>query len=126
MQNFPSDMINKLRETLEEEKKALNNRITELSAQDPFSDPNRLDDNASSDGEANEESSHDRFSALVSELQQKITNIDATLFRISDGTYGMCTNCKNSIDTDRLHILPTASLCLSCEQTKKEKIVMPE
>lgn len=119
-------MINKIRETLEEEKKTLNTRIQELSAQDPFSDPNRLDDNAASDGEANEESSHDRFSALVSELEQKVTNIDATLFRISDGTYGICTNCKNPIDADRLSILPTASLCLSCEQTKKEKIVMPE
>jgi RNA polymerase-binding transcription factor DksA len=119
MQNFPSDMLNDIRVALEEEKKSINARISELSAQDPFSDPNRLDDNAASDGEANEESSHDRFTALVSELQQKVTNIDATLFRISDGTYGICTNCKKTIDADRLSILPTASLCLTCEQTKK-------
>ncbi len=126
MQSFPSDVLNKLRGVLEEEKKSLSNRISELSAQDPFSDPNRLNDNAASDSEANEESSHDRFTALVAQLEEKVTEIDAALFRISDGSYGYCTNCKAQIDADRLSILPTAQLCLSCEKVKKEKIVLPE
>ncbi len=126
MQSFPSDALNKVRETLEEEKKSLLSRITELSEQDPFSDPNRLNDNAASDSEANEESSHDRYSALSAELQSKVEQIDSALFRISDGSYGDCTHCKTAIDMDRLSILPTAQFCLSCEQTKKEKIVMPE
>ena len=126
MQNFPNDTLNNIRETLEAEKKTVMARMSELNAQDPFSDPNRLNDNAASDSEANEESSHDRFTALVSELQLKVDQIDAALFRIADGSYGYCTNCKAQIDADRLSILPTAQLCLSCEQTKKEKIVMPE
>lgn len=126
MQSFPSDMLNKVRGVLEDEKKSLSARIAELSAQDPFSDPNRLNDNAASDSEANEESSHDRFTALVTQLQEKVSDIDAALFRISDGSYGYCTHCKAQIDADRLSILPTAQLCLSCEQVKKEKIVLPE
>ena len=124
MQNFPNDMLNKIRSTLEEEKLALNKRIEELSAQDPFSDPNRLDDNAASDGEANEESSHDRFSALVHELKDKVSNIDDALFRIADGTYGVCINCAKEIDIERLTVIPTASLCLDCEQAKKEKVIV--
>jgi RNA polymerase-binding transcription factor DksA len=36
------------------------------------------------------------------------------------GTYGFCVECKQMIDTDRLAILPTATLCLMCEQKKKK------
>jgi DnaK suppressor protein len=122
MQSFPNDVLNELRKHLEDEKKHTNDRITQLSAQDPFSDPNRANDNAASDSEANEESSHDRFAAMVEELQASLVEIDMALARISDGTYGYCTHCKEMIDTDRLAILPTATLCLTCEKDKKSEI----
>lgn len=122
MQSFPSDVLNELRKHLEEEKKKTNERITELSKQDPFSDPDRANDNAASDSEASEESSHDRFAAMVEELNVRIAEIDAALGRIANGTYGYCTNCKQMIDTDRLAILPTATLCLTCEQAKKSVV----
>jgi len=119
MQNFPSDLLDGLRKHLEDEKKKTNDRIAELSKQDPFSDPDRANDNAASDGEASEESSHDRFAAMVEELNASVAEIDAALERIANNTYGYCTNCKQMIDTDRLAILPTATLCLTCEQAKK-------
>jgi len=119
MQSFPSDVLNDLRKHLEEEKMRTNDRIAQLSAQDPFSDPGRANDNAASDSEASEESSHDRFAAMGDELKASLSDIDAALLRVADGTYGFCTNCQEMIDTDRLAILPTATLCLSCEQTKK-------
>ena len=122
MQSFPSDVLESLRLHLEEEKKHTNDRIAELSAQDPFSDPDRVNDNAASDSEASEESSHDRFAAMVEELKNHLSDIDAALERIGDGSYGFCTNCHTMIDTDRLSILPTATLCLACEQTKKSVI----
>jgi DnaK suppressor protein len=108
-----------LRKHLEEEKGKTSDRIAELSKQDPFSDPDRANDNAASDSEASEESSHDRFAAMVEELNARIAEIDAALERISNNTYGYCTNCQKMIDTDRLAILPTATLCLACEQAKK-------
>ncbi len=119
MQSFPSDILNKLREHLEEEKKRTNDHIAQLSAQDPFSDPDRVNDNAASDSEASEESSHDRFAAMVEELKNRLADIDAALGRIGDGTYGYCSNCQKMIDTDRLAILPTATLCSDCEHAKK-------
>jgi DnaK suppressor protein len=122
MQNFPSDVLNELRKHLEEEKKRTMDRMSQLTAQDPFSDPERSNDNAASDSEASEESSHDRFAAMVDELKARISDIDSALQRISDNTYGYCTNCQKMIDTDRLAILPTAILCLVCEQTKKQVI----
>ena len=122
MQSFPSDILDQLRKHLEEEKTRTVARIGELSAQDPFSDPDRVNDNAASDSEASEESSHDRFAAMVDELKARLGDIDSALERVGNGTYGFCTNCKNMIDTDRLGILPTATLCLSCEQKKKTRV----
>ena len=122
MQSFPSDMLNELRGHLEEEKTKLVAQISELSAQDPFTDPDRGSDNAASDTEANEESSHDRFAAMGEELQAKLTALDNALLRIADGTYGFCTNCHKMIDTDRLAVLPTATLCLTCESEKKKGV----
>ncbi|MFZ5845252.1 MAG: TraR/DksA family transcriptional regulator [Patescibacteria group bacterium] len=118
MQSFPSDVLTSIKQHLEEEKKRVLARINELSVQDPFSDPERTNDNAASDAEANEESSHDRFAALIAQLKQQLSDIDAALLRVAHGTYGFCSKCGEMIDTDRLSILPTAILCLSCEKKK--------
>ena len=113
MQSFPSDVLESLRLHLEDDKTKTLARVAELNAQDPFTDLERANDNAASDGDASEESSHDRFAAMVEELHNHVTEIDAALQRISNGTYGYCTKCGNMIDTDRLAILPTATLCLN-------------
>ena len=121
MNSFPEETLGELKRHLEKEKVRLVGRIAELSVQDPFRDPDRVNDNAASDREASEESSHDRVSALVDELTAKSAEIEAALVRIDAGTYGFCMECGNMIDTDRLAIYPTATLCLSCESKKKKK-----
>jgi len=118
MKGFPNDILHNVRNQLERERKLVVARIGELNAQDPFSNPERLIDNAASDTEANEESSHDRFSAMVDEMKTKLSDISAAVERIDNGTYGFCISCGNLIDTDRLNILPTARLCLSCEKKR--------
>jgi len=121
MQQFPKETLNELKNHLSEEKIRLEARIKELSSQDPFRDPDRAIDNAASDTEANEESNHDRVSALVDELNTKLTSVRQALVRIEEGTYGFCTVCKAMIDTDRLSVLPTATLCLKHEKEAKRK-----
>lgn len=118
MQSFPSDVLNDLRVHLETEKTRLYRHIEELSKQDPFTDTDRVNDNAASDAEANEESKHDQYAAQVDQLKNQLSELDQALIRIGNGTYGFCTNCSDMIDTDRLAIVPTATLCLSCEQGK--------
>jgi DnaK suppressor protein len=44
----------------------------------------------------------------------EIRLIEATLNRISAGTYGTCAKCGESIDPRRLKALPTAVTCISC------------
>src|SRR5512141_652353 len=112
MVSFPSEVLESLRIHLEEEKKRLTAQISDLSAQDPFSDPDRSTDKAASDMEASAESSHDRFAAMTDEVKAKLSEIDGALSRIADGSYGYCSVCGDMIDTDRLSIIPTATLCL--------------
>lgn len=120
MQNFPSDILKTIKDHFEEEKKTLTERINALAQQDPFSNPERTNDNAASDMEASEESDHDRVAAMVDELKKKLESVEEALVRIDNGSYGTCVECGSMIDTDRLSVLPMATLCLSCEQKKKK------
>lgn len=120
MQSFPSDILDQVRKALEEEKSRVVARVAELAAQDPFLDPDRANDNAASDTEASEENNHDRYVAMVDELNARVTALDDALMRVGGGTYGYCVRCGAMIDTDRLAIVPTAMLCLECERKKKK------
>jgi DnaK suppressor protein len=119
---FPSELLEKIRLQLEAEKKELEERMSELSKQDPFANPDRLNDNAASDTDASEESNHDRVEAIVLELKTKLTEINDALMRVGSGKYGICKNCGNVIDTDRLDIVPETILCLNCEKARQAKI----
>lgn len=118
MNQLSQQALDAFRIALEEEKKKVSLRISELTAQDPFSDPERLNDNAASDMEASEESNHDRFQAMLDELKEKLTLLDDALQRIGSGSFGVCTSCGMEIEADRLKILPTAVLCSKCELKK--------
>jgi RNA polymerase-binding transcription factor DksA len=120
MTNFPDEILEGIRKHLEAEKTALVARIDEITVQDPFSDPERLNDNAAVDMEATEEDNHDRVTAVIDELKLKLSDINSALVRIGEGKYGFCQSCGNMIDTDRLNILPTAVLCLSCEEKQNK------
>ena len=85
--------------------------MQELSLQDPFNG-DRTGDKAASDMEASDESSHDRVAAMTDELKAKIAEVDGALTRIGNGTYGFCSVCGDMIDTDRLSVIPTATVCL--------------
>lgn len=112
MVSFPSEVLEQLRVHLETEKQKLAKEMADLTEQDPFSNADRTNDKASSDSSANAESSHDRFAAMVDEIKKKLADTDGALMRIGNGTYGFCTVCGDMIDTDRLSILPTATVCL--------------
>lgn len=113
-----STILDQIRKQLLEEKKRQQVTLASLVAQDPFSNPDRLNDNAASDTEASEESSHERMEALEKTLRVSIREIESALDRIDKGTYGICRSCHKQIGEQRLSIKPTATLCMSCEQKR--------
>jgi len=52
--------------------------------------------------------------SLGENSQTVLSEIDAALQRIEDGTYGTCTNCGKEIAVGRLEAHPWASLCIDC------------
>jgi RNA polymerase-binding transcription factor len=53
---------------------------------------------------------------LGDNAEQVLSEIDAALKRIDDGTYGICTNCGQEIPLARLEANPWASLCIDCKR----------
>ena len=119
MIKFPKQILVDIETQLKAEKARVSAQITDLTAQDPFSDTDRLVDNAATDTEANEEINHERYQAMLTELKEAHEQITAALLRIDKGTYGQCVNCGKLIDTDRLGAIPTATLCMDCEAKRK-------
>lgn len=119
MLKYPKHTLIEIEKHLQKQKIRIAKQLVDLISQDPFSDTDRLSDNAASDAEAKEEFNHDRYQAMISEVKEEQTQIDAALKRIEDGTYGICTNCKELIDTDRLAAIPAATLCMNCGGNKR-------
>ena len=46
----------------------------------------------------------------------KLKESNAALARIADGTYGICLECEEPISAKRLAALPTAALCIRCQE----------
>jgi RNA polymerase-binding protein DksA len=53
----------------------------------------------------------------LDELEEGILlDIDAALERIRQGSYGICTSCKQPIAAERLEALPWAERCIDCQE----------
>jgi len=55
------------------------------------------------------------------QVNRKIVQTRRALTRIKIGKYGICEKCGNLIDTDRLMVMPEATLCVNCERKKEKK-----
>lgn len=117
---FPRVVLEPVAKFLRSQLSRLERRKSEVEEDDPFSDLSRINDNASPDADAAEQFGHARASAVKTELERTIIQTRKALTRVKIGKYGICENCGNMIDTDRLMIYPEATLCISCER-KREK-----
>jgi len=45
-----------------------------------------------------------------------LRNVQAALRRIEDGTFGTCTNCKETIGQNRLVAVPWTPFCIRCQE----------
>lgn len=54
--------------------------------------------------------------ALVVRESQELQEIEAALLRLTDGSYGRCTDCSGDIGQARLTASPAARRCLICQE----------
>jgi RNA polymerase-binding transcription factor DksA len=117
---FPASVLTPVANFLTARLHTLEKRKKEISKEDPFSDTDRVDDNAAPDIEADEQYGHARTSAIKKEISKSIVSIRKALTRIKIGKYGICEECGQIIDTDRLSVFPEATLCAK-DAAKREK-----
>jgi RNA polymerase-binding protein DksA len=58
---------------------------------------------------------------LEENSEHVLADIDAALKRITEDTYGICTNCGEPIALDRLEALPWATLCIDCKRDRERR-----
>lgn len=52
--------------------------------------------------------------ALGNEAREEIAKISAALIRLDTGRYGVCSECAEPIDAERLKVYPYADECIDC------------
>lgn len=117
---FPSNLVAPIAGILKLNLKKMEVQKKEIIKEDPFKDSARILDNASPDADAEEQFGHARTSALKEQIDRQIIQTRKALTRIKIGKYGICEDCGNMIDTDRLVAYPEATLCKTCK-AKREK-----
>jgi DnaK suppressor protein len=55
-------------------------------------------------------------------LESSLRDIDNTLKRIEEGTYGVCKYCEKEIGEKRLLARPVASTCVECKSKLQSKV----
>jgi RNA polymerase-binding transcription factor DksA len=55
---------------------------------------------------------------LTAGARRALAEIDAALFRLTKGTFGVCELCGRTIPVHRLAAIPTTRLCPPCEHSR--------
>jgi DnaK suppressor protein len=58
---------------------------------------------------------------LLEHVEKQLGDIDHALKRLEAGTYGICENCGEQIQAERLEIMPVATLCVECQKRQDGK-----
>lgn len=53
--------------------------------------------------------------AILRDLHSLLRRIERAIEKVESGSYGTCDRCGGSISSERLQALPSACLCLSCQ-----------
>lgn len=60
----------------------------------------------------------EKLESIKNEKRGILSDIEHTLKKVDDGTYGICDRCGKHIETGRLEILPYTPTCRRCELKK--------
>ena len=111
----------KYKTKLEEEKKLIEEELSEIGKVDNNGDwEAKPEDELNSqevldEGDLAERSEdYEERSIKLNTLEVRLADINKALHNIENGEYGICTVCKNKIESDRLEVNPAAKTCKMC------------
>ena len=114
--NLSQAFLNNIKEKLLERKAKLKTQLNTFAEKDP-----RQEDNYNSDfpefGDKEDENAaevavFESNLSLEDTLEQSLEMINRALQKIKNGTYGLCEKCGETINEERLKIMPTATKCV--------------
>ncbi len=102
--------LSDLRASLEQERSDLRARLGEmglLSGGDLAFDQNFADSSQVT-------AERGEVEALAGNLRESLTDVEAALVKLDNGTFGACESCGQPISPARLEAKPAARLCMDC------------
>ena len=102
--------LSDLRASLEQEQSDLRARLTEmglLSGGELSFDQNFADSSQVT-------AERGEVEALAGNLRESLTDVEAALAKLDNGTFGACEGCGQPIPPARLEAKPAARLCMEC------------
>jgi len=58
---------------------------------------------------------------LLSDLREQRAEVAEAVHRLHDGSYGVCEDCKQPIDIERLTAVPATRRCLTCQRASERR-----
>jgi len=104
--NYFKEILESRKEQIEKNISGVNDELTQLSGQEL----NDEGDHASNSNNSMIES------AIVNQQNKELQEINVTLGKISDKTYGICEMCEDPIGFQRLKVKPHAIYCIDCRE----------
>lgn len=114
--SYPKQLLTPVANFLKTQLNKLEKTKKQIDKGDPYKNLQRDSVSAAPDAEAEEQVAHLRSIAVSTAVERRIVQIKKALAMIKIGRYGVCESCGKMIDTDRLMVMPEATMCLSCEK----------
>ena len=115
------DRLLDLRRSLVSKKENILKEVKEEIAKYISGENKQLVDTANDDGDwAQVDISEDLSLQRLSTHRKLMYNIDEAIRKIAEGTYGICEECGEEISEKRLLVLPTATLCVDCQENREQ------
>jgi RNA polymerase-binding transcription factor DksA len=56
------------------------------------------------------------LASLATGARAALRDVQAALWRMDDGSYGVCTACGHAVEVQRLEIVPQTAECMACRR----------
>ena len=116
-QTMPEGRTERLRQLLLVRRQEIQRQIDELLAQHR-ADQTQLREESVADTEdlsTRDSVSHQQLSILEVRNQMRL-QVEAALQRLDEGTYGICEDCQQPINEERVKAMPFARRCIDCQR----------
>ena len=113
--------IGLLRFSLEQERKRLIEELERLNVNGGTKDERQKSGTYGNREEAADATTElERRIALENQIRGSLVEVGRALRKLGEGTYGICDNCGQPIESARLEALPQAARCMACKVACKK------